>query len=199
MPYQVFNLPNIFGISNPQLWVIEKRPDHMLAPGLEYPGWRRMGAGNIPNAYGISNPQQWIVEDRPEVTWMPWFAPGGSMGRRGLGQGDMAAVYEEQIRTLTNNARELPDADELFRVSNVCYAQAARVRTAVQPDALAQATADTEKCIRALRDKVEASMAAVQAPASEPAPKPSDGIPAAVWAVGALGILGVVIAAASSR
>lgn len=154
---------------------------------------------NIPNAFGISNPTLWIIEKRPEVTWMPWFTPG--MGRRGpsLGQGDMAAVYEEQIRTLTNNARELPNSAELINHANYCSAQAATVRTAVQPDVLARATADTEKCIRDFRNKVEASIAAAEAPAPEPAPRPSGGIPTAVWAVGALGILGVVIAAAAQR
>lgn len=85
MPYQVMNLPNAFGISNPEEWIIEKRPDRMLAPGVEYGAWRQMGAGR-PNAWGVMNPTQWIVEKRPEVTWMPWFAPGGSMGAKFLPQ-----------------------------------------------------------------------------------------------------------------
>lgn len=80
MPYQVMNLPNVYGISNPTEWVIEKRPDRMLAPGIEYGSWRSMG-GPKPNAWGVSNPTQWIVEERPEVMWTPWFAPGGSLGR----------------------------------------------------------------------------------------------------------------------
>lgn len=82
---QVMNLPNAYDISNPQQWVIEKRPTKMIAPGIEYGGWSRMGVSR-PNAWGVSNPTQWILELRPEVMWQPWFAPGGSLGRTFLPQ-----------------------------------------------------------------------------------------------------------------
>lgn len=89
--YQVMNLPNAYGVANPQQWIIEKRPDHMLAPPFTLPGWPRMGA-SLPNAWGIYNPTQYIVEERPEVTWMPWFAPGGSAGGPNMGRAFLPQV-----------------------------------------------------------------------------------------------------------
>lgn len=89
--YQVMNLPNAYGVANPQQWIIEKRPDHMLAPPFTLPGWPRMGA-SLPNAWGIYNPTQYIVEERPEVTWMPWFAPGGSAAGPNMGRAFLPQV-----------------------------------------------------------------------------------------------------------
>jgi hypothetical protein len=82
---QVMNLPNAFDIANPVQWVLEKRPTKMIAPGIEYGAWSRLGSP-IGNAWGVSNPTQWIVELRPEVMWQTWFAPGGSLGRTFLPQ-----------------------------------------------------------------------------------------------------------------
>lgn len=152
---------------------------------------------NLPNAYAISNPQLWVVEKRPEVTWMPWFAPGGSMGRAALAQGDMTAVYEEQIRALADRAREL-DSELLLDQVNVCNAQAALLRSAIQPQDVAAHTADVEKCISALRTKIEASTSAASAPKTGPAPSLAR-IPAAAWALGASAILGVIAYATTRR
>jgi hypothetical protein len=71
------NLPNAYDTANPTDWIIEKRPDHMLAPGFLYPGWTRMG-GPKPNAWDVANPTQWIIEKRPDVMRQPWFAMGGN-------------------------------------------------------------------------------------------------------------------------
>jgi hypothetical protein len=155
---------------------------------------------NLPNVYGISNPQLWVIEKRPEVTWMPWFAIGSSRGRAELGQGDMAAVYEEQIRTLVNNARELPDAQPLLNHASVCYAQVATLRSAIQPQDVAARTADVEKCISAFRTKIEAAVSAASAPAPKTEPAPSLArVPGVVWALGASAILGVIAYAATRR
>ena len=76
MPYQVMNLPNAYGISNPVHWIIEKRPEVTWMPWFAPGGSLGMARRN---AWGVSNPVDWIIEKRPDVTWMPWFAPGGSM------------------------------------------------------------------------------------------------------------------------
>jgi hypothetical protein len=154
---------------------------------------------NLPNAYGVSNPQLWVIEKRPEVTWMPWFALGDGGSRAALGQGDMAAVYEEQIRTLANNVRDLPDSGPLIDHVNACYAQAATLRSAIQPQDVAARTVDVEKCIGSLRMRVEAALNA-PAPKAAPEPsRPSGVVPPVVWALGASAIFGVIAWATTQR
>lgn len=85
--YPVMNLMGAYGMPFPGAWIIEKRPETMEAPAIEYGSAVRMGLPpNIPNAWGIATPTEWIVEERPAVMWQPWFAPGGSLGRAFLPQ-----------------------------------------------------------------------------------------------------------------
>lgn len=88
-----------------------------------------------------------------------------------LGQADqLATMYEEQIRTLTTRARPLSNADELFAAGNVCYAQAATLRSATTSQDVSAREADVQKCINALRTRVEAAEAARSAPPSQASP-----------------------------
>jgi hypothetical protein len=115
----------------------------------------------------------------------------------GIGQAtDIASTYEEQIRTLLNNARDLPNAASLMEHGNFCYAQAAVLRRASNPEEVARAKSDVEKCVQDLRLSVEHSLiAAMTSPASVPT---AEGIPTWGYVIGGLAVAGIIAIIATS-
>lgn len=106
---------------------------------------------------------------------------------------DPASVYEEQIRTLANNARELPDAAALLQHATACYAQAASLRQYPTP----QTEADVEKCVRDFRSKVERAIdEADRLPA---VPAPAGGVPTWTYVAAGLAAVGLVSWLASRK